>query len=202
MADPASITDSPELGPPPVAHFEQGDPIKFDSPQDGSSKEASPADTEEAHPKLLANLETRKKRRESSHRRDGDISKSVTESIKKTSTREGTGIDQLKSGAKRKFNIREEEENPEPTRDRDESEVQFIRENAESRKSDRGYSTSTVNSTAKAVSSKSSSAPSLTTREGRDKPIDAPTANIMTTRKALGPSKFAWSCVIAGICLM
>lgn len=31
FADPANVTDSPDLGPPPVAHFDEGDPIKFDA---------------------------------------------------------------------------------------------------------------------------------------------------------------------------
>ncbi|MCJ1461700.1 hypothetical protein MMC07_000298 [Pseudocyphellaria aurata] len=58
-----NVTDSPDLGPPPVAHFEEGDPVKFETAQ-GS---APPTDAEDgpAQNHLFANLETRRKRRES-----------------------------------------------------------------------------------------------------------------------------------------
>ncbi|MCJ1304936.1 hypothetical protein MMC08_007749 [Hypocenomyce scalaris] len=72
LSDPANAIDSPDLGPPPVAHFDEGDPIKFDA----SRKVEEPAlDAPEETPQpLFANLETRRKRRESSH--SGDLERS------------------------------------------------------------------------------------------------------------------------------
>ncbi|KAI4261252.1 MAG: hypothetical protein L6R42_003542 [Xanthoria sp. 1 TBL-2021] len=103
--DPA---DSPDLGPPPVAHFDAGDPIKFDANQQGSQMQAKTEKEGDLNPVLFANLETRRKRRGSSQR---------GEPATDAQTSQAEGLDgrikpgfALKSGAKRKFTAKEEEE--------------------------------------------------------------------------------------------
>ena len=192
MADPINVTDSPDLGPPPVAHFEQGDPIKFDSPRDEQSKQPLSTNDENVHPKLSANLETRKKRRESSHRREGDLSGLILDPTKKPLSRVSSSADQpLKSGAKRKLNVREEEERPESRESRDESGSQSIRRDAESRGDDRLDANPAVNDTGKPSINKPSSAPPLSKRDGKDKLMDVPPTKTTSNRRALGPSKIA-----------
>ena len=97
------MADSPDFGPPPVAHFEgDGDPIKYD---------AAHSDHEEVPTiKGFANLETRKKRRESSIGREiARLESLELEPASTLSALENTVEGQLKSGAKRKLGVREEE---------------------------------------------------------------------------------------------
>ncbi|EKG21518.1 Shugoshin [Macrophomina phaseolina MS6] len=63
--------DSPDLGPPPVVHFPDEDPIKFD-PKQAMEDENDDMDVDQKEeeellpPNISVNLETRKKRRDSS----------------------------------------------------------------------------------------------------------------------------------------
>ncbi|KAL6715089.1 hypothetical protein ACLMJK_007350 [Lecanora helva] len=187
MADPANITDSPDLGPPPIAHFEQGDPIKYDTPREEAPKQDWLADDEGAPPQLSANLETRRKRRESYHPGEGDISKSIPAMSKRSVPQESISVDQpLKSGAKRKLNVREEEDRPEPRRQRDDNPLQSFRKSADSRRTDRGDSKAGVDENGKNVTNKPSAAPP-STRSGNEKQPDAPATDNVNRRKALGP---------------
>jgi len=58
--------ESPDLGPPPVAHFECDDPIKFDvhSQSNEQSADEDPDDSDAVHAYLSVNLETRRRRRD------------------------------------------------------------------------------------------------------------------------------------------
>ncbi|KAI9664811.1 MAG: hypothetical protein M1821_006259 [Bathelium mastoideum] len=56
--------ESPDIGPPPVAHFECDDPIKFE-PRQTKTEQSSAMSPHDENTFLPANLETRKKRRES-----------------------------------------------------------------------------------------------------------------------------------------
>lgn len=115
LSDSDDLADSPDLGPPPIAHFEAGDPIKFEASHHGSPRKERSESAGLLNPALLANLETRRKRRESS--RQGEIDSSGTkdfpatilELLRDTDSPEHT----LKSGAKRKFGAREDNEQPE-----------------------------------------------------------------------------------------
>ncbi|KAL8934663.1 MAG: hypothetical protein Q9211_005108 [Gyalolechia sp. 1 TL-2023] len=109
--DPA---DSPDLGPPPIAHFEAGDAIKFDAIQQKSPRRGKLETAGGLNPALLANLETRRKRRASSQ--SGEREDTGAESINSHRTQQKEMNDQpkaghtLKSGAKRKFSAREDDE--------------------------------------------------------------------------------------------
>jgi len=97
-------SQSPDLGPPPVARFENEDPIKFDP-------ESSPAEEpvyEEpgANPALSINLETRRKRRESNPKlsiRRVSVFQSPPEDS------EDAAAKSIRAGAKRKLSVREDE---------------------------------------------------------------------------------------------
>ena len=116
-----------------MAHFEEGDPIKFDA----SRKVEEPAlDAAEETPQpLSANLETRRKRRESSH--SGDLGRShKTES---TAVQRGNGLltsssagssQSLKSGAKRKLSVRDDGEQADASKSIEKEEFRFHRRNA------------------------------------------------------------------------
>ncbi|KAL8695283.1 MAG: hypothetical protein Q9218_000182 [Villophora microphyllina] len=112
VQDCGEIADSPELGPPPVARLEAGDPIKFDTSHDTSQEQAKPGTKEVLDPALLINLETRRKRRESSQRRDNAQADSSQSQASHPAEIEGQSRWEhtLKSGAKRKFSARESSE--------------------------------------------------------------------------------------------
>ena len=189
-ADLANVTDSPDLGPPPVAHFEHRDPIKFDSKQDDTSLQASIASIEEANPKLPANLETRKKRRESSHRRIGGIGGVGPNSSKGSSSKEAISVIQpLKSGAKRKLNVREEDNTSETTGGRDDNGMWSHRRSVALMENEVGDSKPMTHKLSKPVNDKASGAPSSNLNAGKEKPLDAHRAHTAHNRKALGPSR-------------
>ncbi|KAL9008067.1 MAG: hypothetical protein Q9173_006771 [Seirophora scorigena] len=115
LPDSGDPADSPDLGPPPIAHFEAGDPIKFEASHHESPRKERSESAGLLNPALLANLETRRKRRESS--RQGEIDSSGTKHLHKTLQDHVGGTNNpehtLKSGAKRKFGAREDNEQPE-----------------------------------------------------------------------------------------
>ncbi|MCJ1243490.1 hypothetical protein MMC30_000687 [Trapelia coarctata] len=107
LSDPAN-SDSPDLRPPPIAHFDDGDPIKYDANQPTKQDE-----TTENLTSGFANLETRKKRRESSFGKEPGHSLSSTSLS--TNKEEGSiqtgalSAQPLKLGAKRKLSVRDDE---------------------------------------------------------------------------------------------
>ena len=108
--------DSPELGPPPIATVDEGDPIKYD-------RMATPLEAQEGLYNVgpvqfpcTANLETRKKRRESLHRPESGRSNiSGNLQFERARVEDVTGLapQSLKAGAKRKINIREDDKSSE-----------------------------------------------------------------------------------------
>lgn len=69
LPDAANAIDSPELGPPPIAHFEGGDPTKFDPGEVDVQPGKTPFAEDDIPPAMFANLETRKRRRETTNLR-------------------------------------------------------------------------------------------------------------------------------------
>ncbi|KAL8998562.1 MAG: hypothetical protein Q9169_002402 [Polycauliona sp. 2 TL-2023] len=104
--------DSPDLGPPPVAHFDAGDPIKFNANQCEPQMQGKMEKESDLNPALFANLETRRKRRGSTQR--GEPTRNGTSDMQSSqeeaSAEHITPGHALKYGAKRKFTAREEEE--------------------------------------------------------------------------------------------
>lgn len=64
--------ESPDIGPPPIAHFDHDDPIAFDHNMSAPGSEPLPESTEQdaLPPSLSVNLETRRKRRETGNKQD------------------------------------------------------------------------------------------------------------------------------------
>ena len=176
MADPVNATDSPDLGPPPVAHFEEGDPIKFDHNQAASLQKTTSEAADDVNPTLFSNLETRKKRRESSHHLETSRPK-ITDTLSSTAQ-------PLRSGAKRKLNARDDEE---PVEKISEDDFRFNRRNAAST----GENGSEIDKMGQSILQKVSQDLATVKEMSRDKSKIAPLVATMTARKALGPSKCA-----------
>lgn len=116
--------DSPDLGPPPVAHFEAEEvPIRFDPSSMPQTNELH-AEQEEGDPVLSANLETRKRRKDGgSNASDLGVTKndgSAYGAEKSRSSSSSTGKEEsgssqylnlnMNPSAKRKLSVREGEE--------------------------------------------------------------------------------------------
>ncbi|KKY14508.1 putative shugoshin [Diplodia seriata] len=105
--------DSPDLGPPPVAHFTDEDPIKFDpkpANEDGNDDMDVDQKDEEVLPATISiNLETRRKRRDSSKL---DLRKmSVFQSSEEVNKEVSNDQEPSKAGRKRKLSATAEETN-------------------------------------------------------------------------------------------
>ena len=127
LDDQVDSADSPDLGPPPVAHFEDGDPVK----QDGDNQASLGVISGDSRSSLaFTNLETRRKRRESSFSREsisGSASNQST-TLEETSTPIGTLPNQpLKLGAKRKLSVRDDEERVDGSTTTDKDDFRFNR---------------------------------------------------------------------------
>lgn len=101
--------ESPDIGPPPVPHFINEDPVKIDLPPTLNTAPTLSTETEEPaglDPVLSINLEHRRKRRDdngsSENRRQSEFS-SIEEEKKEIPP-------PIKSGAKRKFNVSDDQE--------------------------------------------------------------------------------------------
>jgi len=103
----AEASESPELGPPPVAHFEVTDPIKFE-PRDEKKFEAGETEARETGASTTSTiLENRRKRRTSSLIEN----MTVLHSTHDEPTSEMNQVEpSLKSGAKRKLSARDDED--------------------------------------------------------------------------------------------
>jgi hypothetical protein len=107
-------SQSPDIGPPPVSRFDNEGPIKFNAKQADDEQDDGNQDEE---PALSANLETRKKRRESGPKLN--IRRvSMFESPPENAEEEPPKT--TKTGSKRKFSVQEDEDkiqsNSEPFR--------------------------------------------------------------------------------------
>lgn len=130
-------TDSPEIGPPPVSQFVDEDPVKIDLPNRLKKDEAD--DLSGLDPALSINLEQRRKRRDSA---SGSESRRASKIEPPQAAQESTGS--LKTGAKRKFSVRDDEELEVTAKSTDASleEFQFIRISSEEKARNRPLSRS------------------------------------------------------------
>jgi len=108
LDDDAAVSESPELGPPPVAHFEVAEPIDFAPAPTPASSVAQTLHRYQDHEidvkALPGNFERRRRRRASALLEDmPTLSCSTTDASNATEQRMS-----LKSGAKRKLDVRED----------------------------------------------------------------------------------------------
>ncbi|KAF2100804.1 hypothetical protein NA57DRAFT_74401 [Rhizodiscina lignyota] len=119
IRDIVNASESPDIGPPPVAHFPDEDPIKFDPPSVLQSSSAEDEQIPDAlSTSMSVNLETRRKRRDGQPRIDIRRmtvfqSPPTEESADVLSEHAAQGVSQvlpIRAGAKRKLSTREVEE--------------------------------------------------------------------------------------------
>ncbi|KAI9850031.1 MAG: hypothetical protein M1838_006171 [Thelocarpon superellum] len=117
-SDPENPADSPDLGPPPVAHFEEEEAAILDVRLPSHQANDLPDDIDRRN--LSSNLETRKKRRESAnlftYRRPtgAEISSVEADHRSRTDAADDDHKQAFRAGAKRKLDVREEADQ-EPT---------------------------------------------------------------------------------------
>jgi Shugoshin C terminus len=95
-------TDSPEIGPPPVSQFVDENPVKIDLPKRTSKDEIE--ELSGLDPTLSINLEQRRKRKDGA----GSSESRRASKVEGSHVREATGS--LKTGAKRKLSVRDDDE--------------------------------------------------------------------------------------------
>jgi Shugoshin N-terminal coiled-coil region/Shugoshin C terminus len=109
LQDGAEASESPEIGPPPVAHFDVAEPIDFKPAQQPVGAELRILDGDEGPVEdvkpLPDNLERRRRRRASALLEDMT---GLNRSVLHASTEHENSMP-LKSGAKRKLDVREDE---------------------------------------------------------------------------------------------
>ena len=171
-----------------MAHFDAGDPIKFDPKPERPSSKSTSGSREQSRP-LPANLETRKKRRESSHHRDTGDKKLNMQDSEETAPRDPGAVkgQPLKTGAKRKLNVRDEEE--QMGRSDDQEMFHFKSKTADLQTSESAATKATINRNSKQTKERLNQAAVVSAQARKDKATEAPTTTITTNRKALGPSK-------------
>ncbi|KAK7607198.1 hypothetical protein BKA81DRAFT_398428 [Phyllosticta paracitricarpa] len=105
-----SAEDSPDLGPPPVAHFQEEDPIKFDPIP--ATEESEPQRAEETELPIIStvNLETRRRRRDSAKLDLRKVSVFQVPEEEAENAKRSEGEDQaMRTGTKRKLSFTTEE---------------------------------------------------------------------------------------------
>ena len=179
LPDFGNAPESPELGPPPVAHFDPGDPIKTDlADKIGTiSNDNGKEDVDVPRDLGFANLETRRKRRASSFMKEakGKDDETALE-LSETSNHNSDALGQtLRAGAKRKLSVREDERDV-ATRSSDSDGFAFNRKTGSGTKPHRDETSTTK--------SRSESEPN---KVSLDRKRD--TSVLKLNRRALGESK-------------
>jgi Shugoshin N-terminal coiled-coil region/Shugoshin C terminus len=106
VEDDAEASESPDLGPPPVAHFDVPDPIKFEPHRPLAGIGSSPVDEEQVMVNST-NLETRRKRRVSSLlQKAADLPDLLGNAAIEVQASDNS----LNPGSKRKLSAREEDD--------------------------------------------------------------------------------------------
>lgn len=98
--------ESPDLGPPPVAHFDYVDPIKFDRPEPIEQSTGEDAEVEIIPAEMAINLETRRKRKDAQSKTLGDASSDETVGTKLVSKKGAPP----RTSTKRKLSVCESED--------------------------------------------------------------------------------------------
>ncbi|KAF2704794.1 hypothetical protein K504DRAFT_415997 [Pleomassaria siparia CBS 279.74] len=102
-------SQSPDIGPPPVSRFENEEPILYNNDHKPEEQPENPPD--EPEPPLSANLETRKKRRESGPKLDLRRMSVFQSPPREVAVEEPTKS--VRTSAKRKFSVQDDREKAE-----------------------------------------------------------------------------------------
>lgn len=201
MIDSTKAIDSPELGPPPIATLDEGDPIKYDRMAMPLEAQEGLYNTGPIQFPCTANLETRKKRRESLHRPEsGRSNTSGHLQIERARVEDVTGLapQPLKAGAKRKLNIREDDKSSETVEASEQ----------EARKLDQKYGNTAIiehgkelrddgsRSRANLDMSRHQAVKQQNPLPHQEKAKHTASSSVMRARKALGPSRSTMTTVM------
>lgn len=194
LSEPTNDDNSPDLGPPPIAHFVEEDPIKF-NPSDTQSEHGQGLDgIHEISAMLSSNLETRKKRRDSTgvpdFERAGRFGSKIGQAIEPSSAVFHDSPEQtLRASAKRKLDARDVEERFRSTRPTKVDDFTFQRNAAAASSINEKQESENITSTENRVSSKVTQDLAAARGAKRDKLKGGTTVSALSGRRALGPSK-------------
>jgi hypothetical protein len=105
-----SSNGSPDLGPPPVAHFDRLEPIAYTNDNETTAEKISEAVKKADDELLLASVETRRKRKDGPSKLE--MRRSSILALSPVKTEADTANTMLRTGAKRKLADREAEKPP------------------------------------------------------------------------------------------
>ncbi|TVY42197.1 Shugoshin [Lachnellula subtilissima] len=169
-------TDSPEIGPPPVSQFVDEDPVKIDLPKRGRKNDLE--DLTGLDPAQSINLEQRRKRKESLGPNEPKHT-NYTQATQVSQANTGS----LKTGAKRKFSVRDDEEHQPVSQPVQQSpdDFKFTRVSSEDRANNK--------SVRQPENAGSKSAREVAVAKGapREKRTSTPATTTTTNRRALAP---------------
>lgn len=183
----ADVNDSPEIGPPPIAHFDEGDPVNFYPERKYIASKTSPKLEDKMRSDNMTDLGARKKRRETSNLGQPLLDESmVVESIqpRKPLSSSSSNSQPFKPGAKRKLNLSEGDDNGGSTRTSDTDDFLFDR---------RPVSSARTSPTKKNIIKTGTSVSHATSQDlskgvSSSKSKDATNTTLSRGRKVLGPS--------------
>ncbi|KAI9778742.1 MAG: hypothetical protein M1835_004852 [Candelina submexicana] len=189
LSDPINNNDSPDLGPPPIAHFEEEDPIKFDPGQRGTESGLGLDGVHEVH---MANLETRKKRRDSAtipdFKRASRFEPRAGQSMEPSTTTAQEASEQpLRVSAKRKLDVRDLEDRSGPTRSTAGDDFPFQRNASTSTSSTEKQEQENLTTAVSGVSTKITQDLAAARGVKREKAKSGNHVTAAPGRKALGP---------------
>ncbi|KAI9701492.1 MAG: hypothetical protein M1836_001548 [Candelina mexicana] len=190
LSDPINNNDSPDLGPPPIVHFEEEDPIKFDPGQRGNE---SGLGLDGVHEVPTANLETRKKRRDSTtipdFKRASRFEPRAGQSMEpSTATAQEAPEQPLRVSAKRKLDVRDLEDRSGPTRSTEGDDFPFQRNASTSTSSSEKQDQENLTTAESRVSTKVTQDLAAARGVKREKTKSGNHVTVAPGRKALGPT--------------
>ena len=195
MVDNNNAINSPELGPLPIATLDEGDPIKHDRMVTPLEAQEGLHNTGPMQFPCTANLETRKKRRESLHRPESGRSNTSGHLQFERARVEGvTGsVSQpLKAGAKRKLSIREDHKSSETAEASEQEALKLDQKYCNTAIIEDGKELRDEGSTSGAnlEMSQHQAVKQQTPLPHQEKAKHTTSSSAMRARKALGPSRF------------
>ncbi len=193
LSNSSNTNDSPDLGPPPIAHFEEEDPIKFDPGQLQNEPGHGFDGVHEISATLSANLETRKKRRDSTSvsefKRASRFEPRIGQAREPSFTVSQEAPEQpLRVSAKRKLDARDVDDQPGHARLAEGDDFTFQRNAATSTTSGEKHEQENLTPAESRVSTKVTQDLAAARGVKREKAKGANNVTAASGRKALGPS--------------
>ena len=194
--DPPNVPDSslsPELGPPPIAHFEE-EPVRFDPNGLANMESILGSEISDGIAFLPPNLETRRKRRDSANL--SEILRSAEPSqhgqrqlpMAEGQVVNGDASQHLRTSAKRKLSVRDEDEKPEKNLPAELDDFRFNRKVTTGRgKDEHRLKTNSRSAGSKGVNESTPESGAVGRVNDEKQRKNNP---IVSDRKALGPSMF------------